>query len=515
MTRTTTMTFQGKLMKLLSLGILATGALLVTEAATAAIPGITPLGDGSATPYSIGLTASADLTSQPDGAAIYSFGYGCTSASSVVKGFNSAATKGPAAKCPLMQVPGPTLILTEGTTVSVTLTNGLPKAAGNTSIIFTGFDVTTSGGAPTPGLRTTEAVNGGTVTYTFTAKKPGTYAYYSGSQSDLQIEMGLYGAVVVLPAPTAANLNYAAPTTCAVGSFALAKTAYDNDATCYDREYLFQFAEMDSFVHDQVSAQAAACAALPPANVCAPLTVTMEPYRANYFLINGRSMPDLMDTPFAVAYPHQPYNGNPQIHPGEKLLMRVIGQGRYQHPFHFHGNHARVLGRDGNLLVTDVTPTATSSLSGPLLFTIPTVSGQSVDAIFTWTGKGLNWDVYNHTAGDGSTCTPDANGFESTPGADNFGEWCADHNKPIPVTPPDPQIVANGQWYGGTPYIGLNFLNPVNLPPGTLNSNPGAGYAYMWHSHNEREITTNDIFPGGMMMMLIVDPPKWFIDETL
>jgi FtsP/CotA-like multicopper oxidase with cupredoxin domain len=241
----------------------------------------------------------------------------------------------------------------------------------------------------------------------------------------------------------------------------------------------------------------------------------MEPYRANYFLINGRSMPDLMDTPFAAAYPHQPYNGNPQIHPGEKLLMRVIGQGRYQHPFHFHGNHARVLGRDGNLLVTDVAPTATSSLAGPLLFTIPTVSGQSVDAIFTWTGKGLNWDVYNHTVGDGSTCTPDANGFHSVTTDPNYGEWCADHNKPIPVTPPDPQIVANGQWYGGTPYIGLNFFNPVNLPPGTLNQNPGAGYAYMWHSHNEREITTNDIFPGGMMMMLIVDPPKWFIDETL
>jgi hypothetical protein len=37
----------------------------------------------------------------------------------------------------------------------------------------------------------------------------------------------------------------------------------------------------------------------------------------------------------------------------------------------------------------------------------------------------------------------------------------------------------------------------------------------MWHSHNEREITTNDIFPGGMMMMMIVDAPDVPIDETL
>jgi hypothetical protein len=37
----------------------------------------------------------------------------------------------------------------------------------------------------------------------------------------------------------------------------------------------------------------------------------------------------------------------------------------------------------------------------------------------------------------------------------------------------------------------------------------------MWHSHNEREITTNDVFPGGMMAMLLIDPATWFIDETL
>jgi hypothetical protein len=28
----------------------------------------------------------------------------------------------------------------------------------------------------------------------------------------------------------------------------------------------------------------------------------------------------------------------------------------------------------------------------------------------------------------------------------------------------------------------------------------------MWHSHNEKEITNNDIFPGGMMSMFLVVP---------
>ncbi|HEY6392422.1 MAG TPA: hypothetical protein VIX89_14150, partial [Bryobacteraceae bacterium] len=91
------------------------------------------------------------------------------------------------------------------------------------------------------------------------------------------------------------------------------------------------------------------------------------------------------------------------------------------HPFHFHGNHARVLARDANMLLSKADG---NSLAGPLLFTIATVSGQTVDAIFTWSGKGLNWDVYNHTAGDGSHCDPDVSGFHKTKTDPNYGEWC-------------------------------------------------------------------------------------------
>src|ERR1035438_8856257 len=102
-----------------------------------------------------------------------------------------------------MQIPGPTLIVTEGQTVTVSLLNGLPTAAGNTSILFPGFQVAASGGVA--GLLTQEAAHGDTVTYTFTASSPGTRAYYSGTQGDLQIEMGLYGAIIVLPATIPAN----------------------------------------------------------------------------------------------------------------------------------------------------------------------------------------------------------------------------------------------------------------------------------------------------------------------
>ena len=82
------------------------------------------------------------------------------------------------------------------------------------------------------------------------------------------------------------------------------------------------------------------------------LEVPTEPYHPAYFLINGRSMPDHMDPNYAAEYPHQPYNGNPHMHPGELTLLRIIGQGRWQHPFHEHANHVRILARDGNLILS-------------------------------------------------------------------------------------------------------------------------------------------------------------------
>ena len=151
--------------------------LLLTVTAHAAAPGITGT--------TFNLTAQPAYLTQPDGQMIYSWGYGCASAPA---GFKPTM---PSQACSSMQVPGPTLIVTapaSGTaTVTVHLTNGLPAAAGNTSILFPGFNVATSGGVAC--LLTQEAAPGGTVTYTLTipSTAAGTHAYYSGTQGDLQV----------------------------------------------------------------------------------------------------------------------------------------------------------------------------------------------------------------------------------------------------------------------------------------------------------------------------------------
>jgi FtsP/CotA-like multicopper oxidase with cupredoxin domain len=542
--------------RLLSGAAIACSSLLALTAQAAA-PGITTTTGTRAT---FTLNAAAAYISQPDGESVYSWGYGCTTGSAL--SFSPTGMAG--AACSTMQIPGPTLIVNQGATITVTLTNNLPPAAGNTSILFPGFSVTATGGAP--GVLTQEATHGGTVTYSFVASTPGTHSYYSGTRGNLQVEMGLYGAIIVLPTLTSGlPTGYTTPptgnpATCHVlgsrstaggteADYRLAAAAFDNPAACYDREYLFQFSEMDPAIHRQAEEQSVS-----PAGVeltCVPPTgcmnVVTEPYKAAYFLINGRSMPDDMDPNYATQYPHQPYNGNPHMHPGELTLVRIVGQGRMQHPFHEHANHLRLLARDGNLILSQ--STGSTNLAGPLLFTTTTTPGQTMDGIFQWTGKGLNWDVYGHGPANSTTtadaitataCHPDANGYftsGSTPAApstaNNYYEWCGDHGRPLedkpfgsvgsggPVTLPDANIVANGAWYSGSPYLGpdanLRSVGTTPIPPfGTVANSPSgeAGFAYMWHSHNEREITTNNIFPGGMMMMMLVDPWVYNIDEA-
>ena len=557
------MNMKNETFKTLFLALMVAATLLLTPASFGAVPGL--MGT------TFNLTAQPAYLNQPDGEAVYSWGYGCLNTNGLTPLPTGPAAM-PGANCPSMQVPGPTLIVTEGQSITVNLTNQLPNAAGNTSILFPGLTLTstTCSAGAVQGLLACEAAPGGTVSYTFTASAPGTHAYYSGTQGDLQIEMGLYGAIIVLPAAVPANcnsgyhtLNGTARGTWGETDYRLAHAAYDHPGSCYDREYLFQWAEMDSRIHRQAAAQVAALDGCTAGAVGCSLSVQTEPYHPAYFLINGRSKPDLMDPNFAGEYPHQPYNANPHMHMGELTLIRTIGQGRWQHPFHEHANHVRILARDGNMVLSGSTTNinyssglttdagvAARGLAGSLMFNTDTTPGEAFDGIFYFTGRGLNWDPYGHrpvsSSGDPLAtlgCTPDVNGYNSSAtSAINFFEWCQDHNKPVqvnpfgdvaaggPVTLPDPNVFTNGPWYGGTPYLGPDAslrasmpacagtpnANCTTLNPANLQLNPAneRGWAFMWHSHNEREITTNNVFPGGMLMMMLVDSREFVINES-
>ena len=471
---------------------------LVAGSATAGIDGILGTGSGvPGDPVTFDLTAKMNAISTADGGSVVFWGYADTSAAP------SNANR--------PQYPGPTLIVRQNQTIKVRLTNALNLLTGatpNVSIIFPGQQVSVDPlDQGVAGLMTNEAEPDGTVTYTFIADKPGTYMYHSGTRPELQVEMGLLGALIVRPD----TFDPANP------------TAY-GPGTEYDREYLFLLSEMDPLIHETVFAFGPDAPQLMESDL-------LSDYFSKYWFMNGRTAPDNMGSAGESAGSlllYQPYNTLPRMHPGERMLMRVIGGNREMHPFHHHGNHARVIARDGRLLDSGTgapAPGVPPDLSFEV-FTINSVPGETVDAIFEWTGKGLNWDIYgvpgdpqfpdtlshgdcidnyDNRLGNVPGSAPDGYG-DPFPDSDTPWEYCADHGRMFPTLLPQKLDLAFGGWYGGSPFLaGMGAL-----PPGEGGLNPNGGFSYMWHSHTEKELTNFDIFPGGMLTMLIIE--GWDVD---
>ncbi len=104
------------------------------------------------------------------------------------------------------QHPSPVLCATEGDTVTIVLNNTLGQ---DVSIIFPGQENVLAdgvlaqpqfdGGGNLTSLAPVAAANGGSITYSFVANRPGTYLYESGTEPQVQVNMGLFGALVVRP----------------------------------------------------------------------------------------------------------------------------------------------------------------------------------------------------------------------------------------------------------------------------------------------------------------------------
>ena len=298
------------------------------------------------------------------------------------------------------QTPGPVLCVNEGDAVSIKLHNTLPEKS---SIVFPGqHDVGVDGSDPgTPGLLTSEAAaSGGTVTYTFTASEPGTYLYESGSNVSKQIEMGLYGALIVRPTSHP-------------------EWAY-NAATAFNtsREYLLLLSEVDPDLHHAVETGG---------------TYDFTKLHNRYYLINGRAFPDTIQDNDAVMLPAQPYGALVRLQPtgagDAPALIRMINAGAENHPFHPHGNHTREIAHDGRL-VSDTTEHFAETIG----------SGQTIDYLIRW--DNVSTDTAGHAFDD---------------------DWDPNTN-PLGVAAPDYRKVTfkdSDTWYSGNPYLGYKGTLPT------------------------------------------------------
>lgn len=242
----------------------------------------------------------------PDGSAVPvvvpMWGYlGCT-------GFS------PADSCGDASVPGPALAVPAGdSTLTVHLQNDLPVP---TSLVVNGLHKAMSPAFTTDaeGRRRvrsfdTEMAAGARADYTWSNVKPGTYLYQSGTQPQVQVQMGLYGAVAANAVDANALSNTKAQ--------AYAGVAYDNVATLL-------YSEIDPVLHAAVHDGSYGTAAGP--------TSTFN-YQPKYFLING-----------------QPYPGNALIAPvgaPGTTLLRLLNAGLTTHVPMVQGLHWTVVAEDG------------------------------------------------------------------------------------------------------------------------------------------------------------------------
>ncbi|WP_290704292.1 Ig-like domain-containing protein [Amphritea sp.] len=168
--------------------------------------------------------------------------------------------------CSSASVPGPQIIVPEGdTSLTINLRNTLTSAA--TSIMIPGQGLPDIGGVP---VTFTDAqsrqrvssfvsqVNsgGGTGTYTWNNIRPGTYPYQSGTHVQVQVQMGLYGAMTQKDSAT---------------------TAYPG--INYDQESLLIYSAIDPVLHSTVDAG--------NYGPTGTMTSTIN-YQPKYFLVNGQ-----------------------------------------------------------------------------------------------------------------------------------------------------------------------------------------------------------------------------------
>ncbi len=377
------------------------------------------------------LVTQEGYVTQPDGNAVYMWGF-----SESGKPF---------------QHPSPVLCVNEGDTVTVVVKNTLPEEI---SLIFPGQENVLANGAPSQpqfdaggnlvSLAPTAAAEDGSVTYSFVATKPGTFLYESGTEPLKQVNMGLFGGIIVRPAMGA---NY----------------AYNHASTEFNptTEYLMIFSEIDPMLHMAVEQGQ---------------VYNVNNYVPRYWLINGRSFPDTIAPNGAVWLPNQPYGSLIHIHPfnddpaaGEAYnplpaLIRYVSVGTENYPHHPHGDHEKVIGRDGNLLIgpngEDITYEKFTVVIGP---------GQTMDALFDW---------------------------------EDVEAWHPTEN-PIPVTIPQLQNLVYGTFYSGSPYLGNLDL----LPVGTQALNQCGEYYHIAHNHALHQITAWGVVLSGHITFTRIDPP--------
>ena len=278
------------------------------------------------------------------------------------------------------------------------------------------------------------------MTYTFTAGEPGTYLYESGTDPQKQVQMGLYGALIVRPALGASY-------------------AYNDPQTQFSKEYLVLLNEIDPDLHRAVELRPAVQHLGPPSRVLARQRAELPGHDRRQ---RGALAPES-----AVRGPRGGRAVRRRRQPAPRSSSATRTPAWTTTRFHPHGNHLRVIARDGRLLRGP----AGEDISFED-FTRTIGSGQAYDLLFRW---------------------------------DDVDAWITGGD-PVPVTIPGLQNLVfkdDTTFYSGDPRLGQQG----ELPVGVTSYNECGEFYFPWHSHALNEFTNFDEGFGGLSTLLRVEPP--------
>jgi FtsP/CotA-like multicopper oxidase with cupredoxin domain len=220
---------------------------------------------------------------------------------------------------PAASVPGPQITVNEGDNLSITLHNSLAE---QTALFFQGQSMVPDmiGAAPS-----------GIMTYSFTALRPGTFLYEAGllPNAQHQVAMGMYGALVVRPAASAAQ-------------------AYSAPSTAFDKEAVLVLSEVDTVLN----------------NSAAPASFDMRNYNPKYLLINGKTFPG---------------TANFDVVPNNRVLLRYLNAGLQAHAMSTLGVSQTIIAQDGSPYTYSHKVVAETIATGQTLDTLVTIPSTTVN----------------------------------------------------------------------------------------------------------------------------------------
>jgi FtsP/CotA-like multicopper oxidase with cupredoxin domain len=274
--------------------------------------------------------------------------------------------------------PGPEIRVPEGDWVQV---NFLNKTAEMHTIHWHGVMLANEMDGVPNGTQWGVAYNQ-TFKYLFRAQPAGTHFYHCHNMTDLHVQAGMFGALIIEPKEDLVKkvFPYSREYTLLLSEVDTVMVEKRMEQMLRDMTVMQKMGESDRlmgemngrmmgwFANKKTFLDAIKSGYVPPY-----MTSQTGPYRApnfNFFMINGRSYPmtdELM------------------IKTGENIRVRLIGAGAMPHYMHLHGHDFWHVCQDGN------------PLAAPMrLNTIPVFPGTTSDIIIQGTNPGM-WHFHDHS----------------------------------------------------------------------------------------------------------------------